>query len=172
MCLTCCCWLQEETHRDPDLVVLWTTKDWDVWPRGLSKAAARVMCDPLVLYTIMAPVWILAFNVSWPHRVAQQSPRTRAMYVMKKLLALPCLYAAMIWILNASVTFLWVRRPVLSHCVWGVNTTALYVVVSKSESFCDTTTYSAVVLASVQRPASLLQVCTAYYVMRVITHSV
>jgi hypothetical protein len=105
-------------------VVLWTTTEWEAWPRGLSKAAARVMTDPLVLYTVMAPVWILAFNVSWPHRVSQQSPRTRALYVLKKLLVLPFLYAILIWILNPSATFLWVRRSALLlgvwWCHWGI----------------------------------------------------
>jgi hypothetical protein len=56
--------LQEESHRDPDLIVLWTTQEWADWPRGLSKTAARVMIDPLFLFTVMAPIWILAFNVA------------------------------------------------------------------------------------------------------------
>jgi len=43
--------------------VLWTTKDWEAWPRGLSKAAARVLCDPLFFFTAFAPVWILVRGV-------------------------------------------------------------------------------------------------------------
>ena len=58
--------VQEEVHRDPDLTVLWTTKEWAAWPRGISKAAARVLCEPLVFFTAFAPVWILVRLVKGP----------------------------------------------------------------------------------------------------------
>jgi hypothetical protein len=99
---------QDEVPRDPDLIILWTTKEWEAWPRGLSKAAARVMCDPLILFTVMAPIFILVFNVSWPQRVAHHSPKARLVYIAGKLLALPCLYAVMFGIFQTTLTHLWV----------------------------------------------------------------
>jgi hypothetical protein len=48
--------MQEEAERDPDMIVLWTAKEWANWPRGLSKAAARVLMDPIVMYSVMGPV--------------------------------------------------------------------------------------------------------------------
>jgi hypothetical protein len=101
-------WSQEEVPRDPDLIILWTTKEWAAWPRGFSKAAARVMCDPLILFTVMAPIWILVFNVSWPHKVAHHSPKARLVYIAGKVMALPCLYAALVWIFQVTMTQLWV----------------------------------------------------------------
>jgi hypothetical protein len=96
---------QEEAHRDTDLIPSWTTRDWADWPRGLSKAAARVMCDPLVLYTVMAPIWILVFNTSWPHRHPHQPIKARLPHIAFKLTVyLPAAYA---------VDFLSVGSPVL-----------------------------------------------------------
>jgi len=99
--------VEEESTRDPDLIVLWTTKDWAAWPRGISKAAARVMCDPLILFTLMAPVWIMVFNVSWPHRVAHQSPKARLAHICGKTVFLPCLYAAFITICGIPRAQIW-----------------------------------------------------------------
>lgn len=94
--------LQEENHRDSEFTTLWTTREWAAWPRGLSKAAARVMCDPLVFFTVLPPVWILACNVSWPHRVSHQSLRTRIMYVMARVIFIPSLYAGVVYLLGAA----------------------------------------------------------------------
>jgi hypothetical protein len=98
--------LQEEVDRDPDLTVLWTTKDWEAWPRGISKAAARVLCDPLFFFTVFAPWWIMAFNVAWPHKVAHQTIRQRVMYVAAKLVFIPCLYTAVIRFIGMTTTHL------------------------------------------------------------------
>ena len=94
--------------------MLWTTEDWAAWPRGLSKAAARVMCDPLVMFTVFAPVWIIAFNVAWPQRVAHHTAKQRVAYVLAKLVVIPCLYAAMMWVTGSTRTHLLVSRQ-----YWG-----------------------------------------------------
>lgn len=69
--------MQEEAERDPDMIVLWTAKEWASWPRGLSKAAARVMMDPIVMYSVMGPVMVLLGNFSCkqaPHRATTHTP--------------------------------------------------------------------------------------------------
>lgn len=39
--------------------MLFTTREWAAWPAGISKAAARVLCEPLFFFTVFAPVWIM-----------------------------------------------------------------------------------------------------------------
>jgi hypothetical protein len=109
--------LQEEAHRDPDLIILWTTKDWAAWPRGLSKAAARVMIDPLVLFTVMAPVWVMICNVAWPHRVGHHTPKQRVLYLLGKIAFLPCLYAAFMVVFALPVRQIWVSSGCMLSCV-------------------------------------------------------
>jgi len=99
--------IEEETQRDPDLIVLWTTKEWADWPRGLSKAAARVMVDPLVLYIIIGPFTVLLGNFSWPQKVTHMSGRARVLYTLCKLLVLACVYPVMFWLFNMSRTGIW-----------------------------------------------------------------
>ena len=97
---------QEHTNRDPDLTVLWTTREWAAWPRGLSKAAARVMCDPLVFFTAFVPVLVLGFNVAWPHRVTHQSLTSRVMYILRRLVLVPSAVAAIFFITGTTRTHL------------------------------------------------------------------
>lgn len=94
--------LQEEVNRDPDITVLWTTHEWAAWPRGLSKAAARVLCDPLFFFTAFAPVWVLVFNVAYPHRVTHQSFESRVMYILRRLVWVPSLYTALVLVTGTS----------------------------------------------------------------------
>jgi len=114
--------IEEEVDRDPDLTVLWTTKDWEAWPRGISKAAARVLCDPLFFFTVFAPWWIMAFNVAWPHKVAHQTIRQRVLYVAAKLVFIPCLYTAVIWFIGTTTTHLlaelFVHQCALSYAMF------------------------------------------------------
>jgi hypothetical protein len=101
---------QEHTNRDPDLTVLWSTKEWAAWPRGVSKAAARLLCDPLVFFTAFVPIFVLGFNTAWPHRVGRHSLRSRLMYIAARLMAAPCLLAALVFITGTTRTHLLVSH--------------------------------------------------------------
>jgi len=78
--------------QDPDLTNLLTTKEWAAWPWGISKAATRLLCDPLIHFTVIAPIFVLCFNVAWPHRVTHHSPMQRLVYVLAKTASVPFVY--------------------------------------------------------------------------------
>jgi hypothetical protein len=84
-------------------MVLWSTKEWAAWPQGLSKAAARMMCDPLVFYTVLPPFVMLGMNGAWPHRVSHQSHRDRIRYILCRLVMVPLAIAG-ICILGSNRT--------------------------------------------------------------------
>jgi len=54
-------------------------------------------------------VWLLllqAFNFAWPQRVRHHSPRARVLYILGKLVFIPCLYAAVFFITGFTWTHL------------------------------------------------------------------
>jgi hypothetical protein len=62
-------------------MLLWTTDEWAAWPRSISKAAARVLRDPLLFIAIGGPAYVLLFNTAWPHRVHGTTLKARLVYV-------------------------------------------------------------------------------------------
>jgi hypothetical protein len=76
------CMMQDEA--DPQHTVLWTTSEWEAWPAGLSKAAARVVFDPLFFFTIFAPFYEVCLNQAWPHMIRNTAVRARYMYALRR----------------------------------------------------------------------------------------
>jgi hypothetical protein len=64
--------------------ILWTTTEWAAWPAGLSKAAARVLFDPLVFFTLFAPIYEVCLNQAWPHLIRKTSTGDRCWYALRR----------------------------------------------------------------------------------------
>jgi len=94
--------VEEAVPRDPEIMVLWTTKEWAAWPWGLSKAAARMLCDPLVFYTLFPLFFIMGLNVAWPHRVTHHSSKARVLYIMCRLVAVPAILFGLFYAMGSS----------------------------------------------------------------------
>lgn len=90
--------------------MLWTTKEWEAWPRGISKAAARVLCDPLFFFICFPVVFELVFNVAWPHKVAHHSIKQRLAYIAARLVFITCLYAVVFVPTGITWTHFFVSR--------------------------------------------------------------
>lgn len=108
--------LQEKVDKDPDLLVIFSTKQWAAKPRGISKLAARIFRDPLVYYTLFAPIFVLHFNAAWPQRVSHQSRSARVLYLLWRTAFVPAALC-LGFMLSAGRAHFSVSRHIVNACL-------------------------------------------------------
>jgi hypothetical protein len=84
----------QQEQQDAQSTIAFSTKDWAAWPASLSKLAARILWDPLVLYPVGGPVFMLVGNTCWPGLRRDRSAAWRVLYPLSRCLLLPAYVGA------------------------------------------------------------------------------
>jgi hypothetical protein len=99
-----------QDEADPQHTVLWTTNEWEAWPAGLSKTAARVVFDPLFFFTVFAPFYEVCLNQAWPHMIRNTAVNERCWYVLRRTALAASYIAAFYYFTGTPLAVAMVRQ--------------------------------------------------------------
>ncbi|GBF95283.1 hypothetical protein Rsub_08314 [Raphidocelis subcapitata] len=91
-----------EDLKDAQSTVIWNAKEWAAWPRGIAKAAARMLWDPLFLYTVGGPIFLLLCNTCWMPLRRDKSGVYKVLYPLARVAAIPALFAAISYVASST----------------------------------------------------------------------